>query len=131
MIAGIGNAIFAKVKNRSGQHRIGGGQASYAATGLLHGHEYEFAILASHGGGTSPSSAKVKATASYALPGAPTGLTATAKIDGTIALANAQTERLFGYTAAEAIGQPLTIRLIEPDRITLAGTAGSIDLRRL
>ena len=37
----------------------------------------------------------------------------------------------FERQGSNILGQPLTIRLIEPDRITLAGTAGSIDLRRL
>jgi fibronectin type 3 domain-containing protein len=54
---------------------------------LDNGHQYEFYVIASHGGGASPPSAKVLATAAYTMPGTPTGLTATANSDGTISLA--------------------------------------------
>jgi PAS domain S-box-containing protein len=37
-------------------------------------------------------------------------------LDGTITSWNASAERIFGYTAAEAVGQPITI-LIPPDRL--------------
>jgi fibronectin type 3 domain-containing protein len=65
----------------------GGVQAtSHTVTGGQHQHVYEFTVVARHGGGASPPSAPVSATAFYALPGAPTGLTATPGADGTIAL---------------------------------------------
>ncbi|MBB4741701.1 fibronectin type 3 domain-containing protein [Actinoplanes octamycinicus] len=56
------------------------------ATWLENNHQYEFVVTASHGGGTSPRSAAVTATARYAVPSAPTGLTATARSDGQIQL---------------------------------------------
>ncbi|MFG1672847.1 fibronectin type III domain-containing protein [Micromonospora sp. NPDC049282] len=57
------------------------------ATWLARDHEYEFVITASHGGGESPRSASVRATARYAVPAAPANLTATARADGQIDLA--------------------------------------------
>ncbi|SCG14278.1 Fibronectin type III domain-containing protein [Micromonospora echinofusca] len=54
---------------------------------LEHGHLYEFALVTRNGGGESPRSAIATATAQYALPPAPTGLTATPRSDGSVALA--------------------------------------------
>ncbi|BCJ73530.1 hypothetical protein CS0771_30740 [Catellatospora sp. IY07-71] len=62
------------------------GDTSLTVNWLAHGHEYEFAVTASHGGGTSPQSATARATAAYALPPTPAGLTAAAQGDGTIRL---------------------------------------------
>ncbi|MEV4413864.1 fibronectin type III domain-containing protein [Catellatospora sp. NPDC049609] len=62
------------------------GDTTLSVTWLAHNHEYEFAVTASHGGGTSPQSAAVRATARYALPPTPTGLTAVAQGNGTIRL---------------------------------------------
>ena len=85
------------------------GQTILAMPGLEHQHEYEFAVEATHGGGTSPPSPPVRATASYAPPGAPTALTATAQTDGSIRLTwTAPTENLWFHvyqrdvTAGEA-----------------------------
>ncbi|SBT52933.1 fibronectin type III domain-containing protein [Micromonospora auratinigra] len=57
------------------------------ANWLTKDHEYEFVVTASHGGGESPRSAPVRATVRYAVPAAPTNLTATARTDGQIDLA--------------------------------------------
>jgi fibronectin type 3 domain-containing protein len=67
--------------------RVDGSRTSHDSDNLEPGHVYAFTVTASHGGGTSPPSATVTATATYALPAAPTGLTATANTDGTIRLA--------------------------------------------
>ncbi|MET7280815.1 fibronectin type III domain-containing protein [Kribbella sp. NPDC005582] len=53
---------------------------------LAHNHEYEFAVTATHGGGESVRSATARATARYAVPPAPAGLTAVPQSDGTIEL---------------------------------------------
>ncbi len=66
--------------------RPGGQQTELVMENLEHDHAYEFVMLTRHGGGESPRSAPVGATARYALPGAPTGLTATANADGTVKL---------------------------------------------
>jgi CHAP domain/Fibronectin type III domain len=60
---------------------------SATVNGLMHAHEYEFVVTAGHGGGDSPRSTAVRATVAYALPPAPTALTATPNADGTIRLA--------------------------------------------
>jgi fibronectin type 3 domain-containing protein len=67
--------------------QVAGSATSYHAEWLEQNHVYEFYLTAYHGGGTSPNSETVSATANYALPGAPSALTATAKSDGTIQLA--------------------------------------------
>lgn len=54
---------------------------------LVHGHEYEFTVVAVGGGGLSQPSAPVTATAFQAPPGPPAGLTARSATDGTIRLA--------------------------------------------
>jgi len=66
--------------------RVGGTQTSHLMEWLEPDHAYEFHVVASHGGGLSPASATVSATAFYGVPGAPTGLTATAQADGQIRL---------------------------------------------
>ncbi|MEU8184231.1 phospholipase A2 [Micromonospora sp. NPDC049047] len=59
---------------------------SVVAQYLDSGHEYEFKVVATNLGGESPPSNLARATASYALPGAPSGLTAVAQADGSIKL---------------------------------------------
>ncbi|MFG1767362.1 fibronectin type III domain-containing protein [Micromonospora parva] len=54
---------------------------------LTHGHEYEFKVTATNQAGESTGSNLARATASLALPQAPSGLAATAQSDGTIKLA--------------------------------------------
>jgi fibronectin type 3 domain-containing protein len=66
--------------------RAGGDATETKLENLDHNHVYEFVVSARHGGGESPRSAVATATARYALPGAPTALTATPGNDGTIAL---------------------------------------------
>jgi fibronectin type 3 domain-containing protein len=68
-------------------NRLGATVTSTVMDSLEHNHQYEFYVTANHGGGASPPSATVTATATYAPPGTPTGLTATPKPDGTITLA--------------------------------------------
>ncbi|MFC0625217.1 fibronectin type III domain-containing protein [Kribbella deserti] len=53
---------------------------------LTHNHEYEFVVTSKHGGGESARSGPVRATARYAVPPAPTGLSAVPQADGTIEL---------------------------------------------
>jgi fibronectin type 3 domain-containing protein len=65
----------------------GGLDTSLTAGGLQSGDVYEFYVVANNGGGPSAPSATVRATARYAVPPAPAGLTATANTDGTITLA--------------------------------------------
>lgn len=57
------------------------------AGSLVNGHEYEFVVTANHGGGESARSTAARATAAYAPPAAPTGLTAVAQSNGNIRLA--------------------------------------------
>lgn len=64
--------------------RLGGNQTSHLMEWLEPAHVYEFHVVASHGGGDSPASATVSATAFYGVPAAPAGLTATAQPDGSI-----------------------------------------------
>ncbi|MEV6598603.1 phospholipase A2 [Actinoplanes sp. NPDC051346] len=66
--------------------RPAGSETSHQTVDLEHNHEYEFYVTAHHGGGASPASATVRATATYAPPGAPLGLAAATKSDGTIGL---------------------------------------------
>ncbi|WP_231605698.1 fibronectin type III domain-containing protein, partial [Micromonospora sp. HK10] len=66
--------------------RPGGQETQLVMGNLEHAHEYEYVMVTRHGGGESPRSAPVRATATYALPAAPTGLVATPKSDGTITL---------------------------------------------
>ncbi|MEU4474666.1 phospholipase A2 [Micromonospora sp. NPDC023888] len=54
---------------------------------LTHGHEYEFKVSATNQAGESPASGLARATSSYPVPAAPSGLSATAQSDGTIKLA--------------------------------------------
>jgi fibronectin type 3 domain-containing protein len=54
---------------------------------LVHQHDYEFVVVARNGAGDSPRSAAVTARASYALPGTPGQLTATADGAGAVRLA--------------------------------------------
>ncbi|WP_283135947.1 phospholipase A2 [Rhizohabitans arisaemae] len=55
-------------------------------TQLLSGNTYEFKVTAGNDGGEGPASNVARATAKIALPGAPTGLTATAQADGSVKL---------------------------------------------
>ncbi|WP_161962387.1 fibronectin type III domain-containing protein [Nocardioides speluncae] len=58
-----------------------------AVAGLLeHNHVYEFKVEATNLAGDGPASDVVRATSSYALPGAPTNLAGTSAGDGSIAL---------------------------------------------
>ncbi len=66
--------------------RPGGAETSLRVEWLEPEHQYELYLDAVNGGGTSPPSATVRATAHYDPPGVPTGLTATAQGDGTIQL---------------------------------------------
>jgi fibronectin type 3 domain-containing protein len=59
---------------------------TYIARDLTNQHTYEFYVIATHGGGDSPPSATVAATATHAVSSAPTGLTATSLADGRIRL---------------------------------------------
>ncbi|WP_200210121.1 DUF5005 domain-containing protein [Micromonospora coerulea] len=61
-----------------------GTSASFGS--LRHGETYEFTVVAVGGGGDSPPSVPVRATAFVAPPPAPSGLTAAPRPDGTIAL---------------------------------------------
>ncbi|WP_165942639.1 fibronectin type III domain-containing protein [Micromonospora sp. KC721] len=54
---------------------------------LIHEHEYEFKIVATNRGGDSGASNLARGVATYPLPAAPSGLTASAQTDGTIKLA--------------------------------------------
>ncbi|QGN50117.1 hypothetical protein GKC29_27050 [Micromonospora sp. WMMC415] len=53
---------------------------------LVNGHRYEFKVTASGPGGESAASNVVQVTPTAPLPPAPTGLTATSQVDGTIKL---------------------------------------------
>nr|WP_170067949.1 fibronectin type III domain-containing protein [Lentzea guizhouensis] len=61
-------------------------QAQFTATGLAHGQAYEFRIAATNLAGDGPQSDVRGATASYALPSAPTGLRGQAAGDGSVDL---------------------------------------------
>jgi fibronectin type 3 domain-containing protein len=66
--------------------RPGGDDTQVKRDNLDHNHRYEFTLVTRNGGGESPRSAIATATAHYAPPPAPTGLTATPANDGTVAL---------------------------------------------
>ncbi|BEL05880.1 hypothetical protein Q0Z83_040710 [Actinoplanes sichuanensis] len=83
--------------------RLGRGSTSQHLQWLEHNHQYEFHVVAVHGGGSSPASLTTSATASYSLPPAPTTVTATANGDGTIALSWA------------AVGQPVLYWVYQRD----------------
>ncbi|WP_052684436.1 fibronectin type III domain-containing protein [Lentzea aerocolonigenes] len=59
---------------------------THTVTDLLHNHAYEFRVIARNGGGESPPSNVVAATAVSAPPLVPTGLTAVAQSDGSAKL---------------------------------------------
>ncbi|CCH22057.1 fibronectin type III domain-containing protein [Micromonospora lupini] len=66
--------------------RLGGSDSQLVLDNLEHNHRYEFVMVTRNGGGESPRSLPVSATATYALPAAPTALTATPNADGSIKL---------------------------------------------
>jgi fibronectin type 3 domain-containing protein len=70
-----------------GMSKADGSTTSQDLDWLNNDHEYELYVVAENGGGQSAPSAMVRVTVHYDLPAAPTGLTATSKPDGTIALA--------------------------------------------
>ncbi|MEV6241002.1 fibronectin type III domain-containing protein [Lentzea sp. NPDC051838] len=59
---------------------------NHTVTGLQHTHVYEFRVTARNGGGESPPSNTVQATAAGSAPPVPTGLTAVAQGDGSVKL---------------------------------------------
>jgi fibronectin type 3 domain-containing protein len=83
--------------------RLGGGSTTHHLQWLEHNHQYEFHVVAVHGGGSSPDSATASATAFYSLPPAPTAVTAKANGDGTIELSWA------------AVGQPVLYWVYQRD----------------
>jgi fibronectin type 3 domain-containing protein len=83
--------------------RLGREFTSHHLQWLEQNHQYEFHVVAVHGGGSSPASATASATAVYALPPAPTGVTAGPNPDGTIALS---------WTA---VGQPVLYWVYQRD----------------
>jgi hypothetical protein len=61
-------------------------ESTLTATGLTHGHEYEFRVRAVGGGGDGPWSGRVRVTAWKGLPQPPAALAAAPQPDGTVRL---------------------------------------------
>ncbi|MDX8031409.1 DUF5005 domain-containing protein [Lentzea sp. BCCO 10_0856] len=96
-------------------------------TGLAHQHTYEYKVVASRSGLTSDPSNLAQATARYALPAAPTGLTATSRPDGQIDVAWRQPEAgawYYVYQRDLTIGQQVPTRLDLPITTCCGFTAG-------
>ncbi|MEV0269746.1 phospholipase A2 [Hamadaea sp. NPDC050747] len=103
---------------------------SWTATGLTHGHLYEYKIAGVNAAGDGPASAVASATAHYALPAAPTNLRATTAGDGTISLtwdAPAPGLWFWVYQRDVTAGQTSFTRGTYPATSTTATTGALVD----
>ncbi|MFK4243428.1 fibronectin type III domain-containing protein [Micromonospora chokoriensis] len=98
--------------------------------GLENGHQYAFQVVAVHGGGESPRSVEVTATAFYSRPPTPTGLTATTQTTGDIKLqwthANS-TDWFYVYQRDVTAGETDFTRLEWPVDTCCTMTAGGLE----
>ncbi|MFI7541616.1 DUF5005 domain-containing protein [Actinoplanes sp. NPDC049599] len=100
---------------------------TFTAGLLTHTHTYEFRVTAANGGGETAPSNTVQATSSYAKPGAPTGLTAVARGDASIALSwTAPGENLWYwiYQRDVTAGETTFTKLAYPATTTSATPGG-------
>ncbi|MEH1058324.1 fibronectin type III domain-containing protein [Micromonospora sp. CPCC 206171] len=102
---------------------------THTVSGLENDHLYAFQVVAVHGGGESPRSAEVTATAFYSKPPTPTGLTATAQGKGEIKLqwSHANTVDWFNvYQRDVTAGEPEFTKLEWPVDSCCTMTAGGL-----
>lgn len=81
---------------------VGANQRSLVVTGLVNGERYEFSVYAVNGRGEGPAKTSNPVVPTADVPDAPTGVTAGANPDGTVAVrwaaANGQGRRITRYT---------------------------------